>query len=76
MSNIDFSKPVTLEEAVEALSFALQRVMVSLRDHVAFDDTEIAKTLRAAIFVSSMMEDNKTEIEGMITLLEKREVFG
>ena len=76
MQKIDSSEPVTLEEAIQALSFALQRFMVCLRDHVAFDDQETAKTLRTAIFASSLMEDSKKEIEDMITGLEKQEVYG
>ena len=73
MSGIDFSKPLTLETAIEAVSVCLHGALVCLRDHVAFDGQDTGKTLRAAIFLSSMMEDSKVEIESLIASLEKQE---
>lgn len=73
MSGIDFSKPLTLEKAVEVVSVGLHCALVSLRDHVAFDAQDASKALRAAMFLSSLMDDSKAQIEHLIASLEERE---
>jgi hypothetical protein len=76
MPHLDFSEPTSLEKNIETASFALQRVLVCLRDHVAYSDEEGDKTLRAAIFMSSLLEDTKVEIERVIAPLEQGQAFG
>ena len=72
---IDFSKPMTFQNALETFTLSLAFVMVALRDEVSFREEPDQETLNAAYLLCSLLEDSHREamalVEGMEIGLHK-----
>jgi hypothetical protein len=69
---IDFTKPMTFQNALESFTLALAFVMVALRDEAAFRDEPDQATLNAANMLSAMLEDSYREAMELAAEMERR----
>ncbi|MFM8607576.1 MAG: hypothetical protein ACKOBC_06385 [Hyphomicrobiales bacterium] len=67
---IDFSKPMTFQNALQHFALALAFVMVALRDEAAFRDEPDQASLNAAHLFCSMVEDALTDAEAVVERME------
>jgi len=54
---IDFSKPMTFQNALETFTLSLAFVMVALRDEVSFREEPDQAVIQAAFLFCSLLED-------------------
>jgi hypothetical protein len=70
MLQMDDSTPAHFQKSVEAATFSIQCALVRFRDHIAFDEVLDRTTLATAILFSNILEDNRAELEKLISAKE------
>ena len=67
---IDFTKPMTFQNALETFTLCLAFVMVALRDEVSFREEPDQAVTHAAFLFCSLLEDAQVEATRLTEILE------
>ena len=69
---IDFTQPMTFQNALQNFALSLACVMVSLRDEASFRDEPDDASLNAVNLLCSMLEDAHSEALSLMEQIERR----
>ena len=69
---IDFSNPMTFQNALQNFTLSLACVMVALRDEAKFREEADQATLNAACIFCSLLEDSHREAIALVDGMERR----
>ena len=69
---IDFTQPMTFQNALQNFALSLACVMVALRDEAAFREEPDQATLNAANVLCAMLEDSYREAMELAAGMERR----
>ena len=69
---IDFTRPMTFQNAMQNFALSLAFVMVALRDEAAFRDEPDDAILNAANMLCAMLEDAHREATKLASGMERR----
>ena len=69
---IDFTQPMTFQNAMQHFALSLAFVMVALRDEAAFREEPDQATLNAANVLCAMLEDSYREAMELAAEMERR----
>lgn len=69
---IDFSNPMTFQNALQNFTLSLACVMIALRDEANFRDEADQSTLNAAYIFCSLLEDSHREAIALVDGIERR----
>jgi len=72
MPVINYTKPMTFVESVEAAIIILQHTMNLLHDHATFDEEQDPAVLYAAHHLCSTLEDRRKEMEQVMDQVERK----
>ena len=69
---IDFSNPMTFQNALQNFTLSLACVMIALRDEANFREKADQSTLNAACIFCSLLEDSHREAIALVDGMERR----
>lgn len=69
---IDFSNPMTFQNALQNFTLSLACVMIALRDEANFREKADQATLNAACIFCSLLEDSHREAIALVDGIERR----
>ena len=69
---IDFTQPMTFQNALQNFTLSLACVMVALRDEASFRDEPDDAIVNAANLLCSMLEDAHNDARSLVNQIEQR----